>query len=58
MPRDELFRRNGLRLVAAADERGEVLVARDDVVRIGGDGAVGEFVVIAVGGDGAEEEGR
>ena len=58
MQPDEFLRRHGLRLVAAAAHHLEVLVGGDDEVRLGGDGAVGEFVVVGISGDEVEAERR
>jgi hypothetical protein len=46
MQPDEFFWRDGLRFIAAAAHGLEVAVSRDNVVRLGGDGAVGKFVVV------------
>ena len=56
MPPDELFRRDRLRLVAGADQRIEMAIRRDEVLRLRRDGAIGELVVIGIVRDHMEAE--
>lgn len=55
---DELLGRDRLWLVAGAFHGLEVLVEGDDKIRVGADGAVGEFVVVHVVGDGLKAKLR
>jgi hypothetical protein len=57
-PLDECLGRNGLRTIAATIQYAEMGITRDDEVRVRGDGAIGEFVVVPVGGNGAKGKRR
>ena len=57
MPLDELLGRDGLGLVAGADEGAEMVIGGDDVIGLGDDGAVGKFIVVRVVGDEVEAVG-
>ena len=54
MPLEELLWRDGLGLVAGADEGAEMVIGGDEVVGLGDDGAVCEDIVIGITEDGME----
>ena len=51
---DEVLWCDGLGFVVRADEYLEMMIGGDEAVRIGGDGAVGEGIVIGITDDGME----
>ena len=56
MPLDEVLGADGLGLVTGADEGAEMMIGGDEVVGLGGDGAMGELIISGIGGDGVEAE--
>ena len=56
-PFDKHLGSDRLRTIAAANQHAEMGIARDDEIRIRGDGTVGKLVVVPISGNGAEEKG-
>ena len=56
MSRDKILRLERLRFVARVFQRAVVAVIRQDEIRVRGDGAVSESIVIRIGGNGLKAE--